>query len=112
LIKSTFSLNVLGADDVALCREALDVLALAVALFPQSLDNLCKDKSWQTFIIDLVLFSPDPEIRLNASDQFLLIATRYKHLTFIKSSVRAQSIAKSVSIAELNFKIMVFFDKY
>jgi ubiquitin carboxyl-terminal hydrolase 9/24 len=69
-------LNALSQEDVALCREALDVLALAVALFPQSLDNLCKDKSWHTFIIDLVIFSPEREIRLSASDQFLLIATR------------------------------------
>ena len=69
-------LNALNQEDVALCREALDVLALAVALFPQSLDNLCKDKSWHTFIIDLVIFSPEHEIRLSASDQFLLIATR------------------------------------
>ena len=67
----------LSQEDVALCREALDVLALAVALYPQSLDNLCKDKSWHTFIIDLVIFSPVQEIRLTASDQFLLIATRY-----------------------------------
>ena len=66
----------LSLEDVSLCREALDVLSLAIALYPQSLDNLCKDKSWHTFIIDLVLLSQDPEIRLNASDQFLLIATR------------------------------------
>ena len=66
----------LSPEDVALCREALDVLTLAVALYPQCLENLCKDKSWHTFIIDLVLFSPEREIRLSASDQFLLIATR------------------------------------
>ena len=66
----------LSSEDVSLCREALDVLSLAIALYPQSLDNLCKDKSWHTFIIDMVLLSQDPEIRLNASDQFLLIATR------------------------------------
>ena len=67
----------LSQEDFALCREALDVLSRAVALNPQSLENLCKDKSWHTFIIDLVLLNQDTEIRLNASDQFLLIATRY-----------------------------------
>ena len=63
-------------DDIALACEATEVLALAVALFPACLDNLCKDVSWQQFIIDLVLMSNVRDIRLTAADQFLLIATR------------------------------------
>ena len=64
------------ADDIALCREALDVLTLAIALYPQCLDVLSKDKSWHQFIIDTVLLNRVRNIRLTGADQFLLMATR------------------------------------
>ena len=63
-------------DDIALACEAIEVLALAIALHPQCLEGLCKDSSWHQFIIDLVLMSNVREIRVTAADQFLLIATR------------------------------------
>ena len=63
-------------EDVAVCREALEVLTLAVALRPTSLDALTKDKSWQSFVIGLVLYSRVKVIRCTAADQFLLMATR------------------------------------
>ena len=61
---------------MAVCREALEVLTLAVALRPTSLDALTKDKSWQSFVIGLVLYSRVKVIRCTAADQFLLMATR------------------------------------
>ena len=64
------------SDDIALCREALDVLTLAIALYPQCLDVLSKDKSWHQFIIDIVLLNKVRSIRLTGADQFLLMATR------------------------------------
>lgn len=60
-------------DDIALATEAVEVLALAIALHPQCLDSLCKDTSWHQFIIDLVLMSNVREIRLTGADQFQLI---------------------------------------
>ena len=63
-------------DDIALACEAIEVLALAIALHPQCLESLIKDSSWHQFIIDLTLMSNYREIRITAADQFLLIATR------------------------------------
>lgn len=63
-------------EDVALCREAMEVLTLAIALYPKCLENLVKDKSWHNFIIDLVLLSRVRGIRLTSAEQFILIATR------------------------------------
>lgn len=37
------------------CKEALEDLTIALVLNPSALGNLMEDKSWQTFIIDLVL---------------------------------------------------------
>ena len=37
------------------CREALEVLTLTIALHPDAMDQLVKDKTWQAFVIDLVL---------------------------------------------------------
>lgn len=61
---------------MSLCRESLEVLTLAVALFPQCLEILQKDKSWHNFIIDLVLLSKVRSVRATAAEQFALIATR------------------------------------
>ena len=63
-------------DDIALCRESLDALTLAIALNPHCLDVLSKDKSWHQFIIDIVLLTKIRNIRLAGADQFLLMATR------------------------------------
>lgn len=45
-----------GAD-TPVCREALELLAVALTLCPQALDSLNKDKPWQNFIIDILLLS-------------------------------------------------------
>ena len=44
-------------EDVAVCREALELLTVSLALCPSALDVLNKDKFWQAFIIDLLLLS-------------------------------------------------------
>lgn len=44
-------------EDVCVCREALEVLTISLALCPSGLDSLNKEKAWQTFIIDLILLS-------------------------------------------------------
>jgi ubiquitin carboxyl-terminal hydrolase 9/24 len=61
------------------------VLTLAIALNPQSLEVLCKEKWWHNFIVDLVLMSEEKEIRSTAAEQFLLIATRYIFLLELSS---------------------------
>lgn len=43
------------ADDVAVCREALEVLSVCLALSPDAVDVLYKERLWQTFIIDVLL---------------------------------------------------------
>jgi len=43
------------ADDVAVCREALEVLSVCLALCPEAVDVLYKEQVWQTFIIDVLL---------------------------------------------------------
>jgi hypothetical protein len=40
---------------VAVCKEALEVLTVALVLNPKTLESLTKDKMWHTFIIDLLL---------------------------------------------------------
>ena len=51
------STSLTSGDDTQVCREALEVLAVALTLNPQALDGLNKDKAWQTFIIDILLLS-------------------------------------------------------
>ena len=43
------------ADDVAVCREALEVLAICLALCPEATEILFKERTWQSFIIDILL---------------------------------------------------------
>jgi hypothetical protein len=40
---------------VSVCKEALEVLTVALVLNPKTLESLTKDKMWHTFIIDLLL---------------------------------------------------------
>lgn len=40
---------------VAVCKEALEVLTVALVLNPKTLESLTKDKMWHMFIIDLLL---------------------------------------------------------
>ena len=63
-------------DYAALTREALEVLTLSIALYPASMDQLNKDKSWHGFIVDLVLMAGEEKVRSAAAEQLLLIATR------------------------------------
>ena len=42
-------------EDIALAREALEVLTIAIMLFPSALDSLTKDRQWQLFINDMIL---------------------------------------------------------
>ncbi|XP_070538663.1 ubiquitin carboxyl-terminal hydrolase 9X-like isoform X2 [Ptychodera flava] len=66
----------LEAEDITLCKEALEVLALSLALQPTTLEALNKDKAWQCFIIDLILLCRNRPVRMAAADQFLVMATK------------------------------------
>ncbi|XP_064639618.1 probable ubiquitin carboxyl-terminal hydrolase FAF-X isoform X3 [Lineus longissimus] len=63
-------------EDINVCREALEVLSIALALCPAALEALNKDKSWQCFIIDLLLLCKSRAVRVSATDQFHLMATK------------------------------------
>ncbi|XP_014217217.1 probable ubiquitin carboxyl-terminal hydrolase FAF-X isoform X3 [Copidosoma floridanum] len=71
-------------NDVLICKEALEVLTLALVLNPKALEDLTRDSMWQqnsenvmwnTFLIDLVLVGTSRAIRATAAEQFLLIST-------------------------------------
>jgi ubiquitin carboxyl-terminal hydrolase 9/24 len=51
------------------------VLTVGVMLHPNCIEVLIRDKNWHTFINDLLLISPSRNIRMAASEQFLLIST-------------------------------------
>merc|ERR1719232_1189133 len=63
-------------DYAKLAREALEVLTVSVALCPSALETLSKDKSWHSFLVDLVLLCPEVSVRQTAADQFLLMTSR------------------------------------
>ena len=73
---ATLATNNLPAELVSLAREAMETLTLAVALHPESMDALVKDKTWQSFVLDLVLLCKEQTIRIAAAEQFLMITTR------------------------------------
>ena len=60
---------------ISVCKEALEVLTIALVLNPAALDALTRDRMWQTFFIDLVLLSTSRAVRVAAAEQFLLIST-------------------------------------
>ena len=65
-----------GKIEVSLCREALEVLSLSIALAAGALENLIKNKVFQNFVIDLVLhLDSSAAIRATAAAQFVLIGT-------------------------------------
>ena len=66
----------IDTDYAKLAREALEVLTMAVALCPTALESLSKDKSWHSFLVDLVLLCPEASVRGTAADQFLLMTSR------------------------------------
>ena len=45
----------LSLELTSVAKEAMEVLTLTIALHPEALDQLVKDKTWQSFVIDLVL---------------------------------------------------------
>nr|CAD7589819.1 unnamed protein product [Timema genevievae] len=62
-------------EDVLVCKEALEVLTIALVLNPKCLEALVKDKMWHTFIIDLLLLCKNRSVRMAAAEQFLLMST-------------------------------------
>ena len=67
---------VLDAEYSKLAREALEVLTMSVALCPTALETLSKDKSWHSFLVDMILICPDVSVRQTAADQLLLMSSR------------------------------------
>ncbi|RWS11107.1 putative ubiquitin carboxyl-terminal hydrolase FAF-X-like protein [Dinothrombium tinctorium] len=57
-------------------KEALEVLTIMLMLSPLVLEQLMKDETWQTFIIDLLLVSSNRSVRQTALEEFVLIATK------------------------------------
>lgn len=63
-------------DDINVCREALECLALSLSLVPQAIESLNQEKHWRTFLVDMVLLCANRLVRQTASEQFLLIALK------------------------------------
>lgn len=72
-----FSQNVTIPEkiDFAVCKEALEVLCLAIVLHFGSYETLSRDKTWQSFIISLLLTNPSRHIRQTAYEKLFLIST-------------------------------------
>ncbi|XP_075815088.1 ubiquitin carboxyl-terminal hydrolase 9Y-like [Microtus pennsylvanicus] len=73
---TTSTISNLEVEDEQLCCEALEVMTLCFALIPTALDSLTKEKSWQSFVIDLLLYCPSKTVRQLAQEQFFLMCTR------------------------------------
>lgn len=60
---------------LTVCKEALEVLTIALALNSAAFDVLLREKMWHMFLIDLVLLSTSRAIRIVAAEQFFLVST-------------------------------------
>jgi ubiquitin carboxyl-terminal hydrolase 9/24 len=63
------------AQDFAVCKEALEVLSIALVLNHTANDTLGRDPQWNKFISSIVLANPSRHIRQNASEQLFLTCT-------------------------------------
>ena len=78
------------ADHIAVCREALEVLSVCLALCPQALEVLNKEKPWKTFITDLLLLSSSRYVRLRHA-----YVSHFRHqviLIFLLLSISVKSL--------------------
>jgi len=64
-----------GSNNDLVCKEALEVLTIALVLNPSALEALSRDKGWHTFSIDVVLLNESRAIRIAGGEQFFLIST-------------------------------------
>lgn len=58
ILQTTSTRNNPQVEDEQICCEALEVMTLCFALIPTALDSLSKEKTWQSFVIDLLLYCP------------------------------------------------------
>ena len=72
-------------DDISVSREALEVLTICLALCPDTIDMICKEKNWQFFIIDLLLVCHSRSVQLFPSNFQLLIFLIFDFQILIKS---------------------------
>ncbi|XP_052783474.1 probable ubiquitin carboxyl-terminal hydrolase FAF-X isoform X2 [Mya arenaria] len=63
-------------DDLTVSREAMEVLTVCMLLCPSATDVLHKDRAWQQFIKDCLLHCRNKPVRMSASEQFFLMATK------------------------------------
>ena len=75
-LKCLFQDSQVERGDVEMCREALDTLTICMALHPQALETLKKEKTWQNFIIDMLVRCRIRGVRMQAAEQFALTATK------------------------------------
>ncbi|XP_055619318.1 probable ubiquitin carboxyl-terminal hydrolase FAF isoform X2 [Toxorhynchites rutilus septentrionalis] len=72
-----FSQNITVPEiaDYAVCKEALEVLGIALVLHYNAYDTLSRDNAWASFIKSLVLINPSRHIRQTAYEQLFLMST-------------------------------------
>ena len=58
------------------CREGLELLCIALALVPSSVEHVFQEKFFEYFFIDLILYCPYTIIRHTSSEQFFLLTSR------------------------------------
>lgn len=58
-----------------ICKQSLEVLTIMFMLSPAIFLRLIKDKKWEAFTMDLILFSFEKSVRIVACEQFAFIST-------------------------------------
>ncbi|XP_055852640.1 probable ubiquitin carboxyl-terminal hydrolase FAF isoform X2 [Episyrphus balteatus] len=66
-----------GAQDLALCKESLEVLIACLVLNPSANDVLIQDEIWSEFITSLILKNPSKIVRQIAAEQLFFSCTYY-----------------------------------
>ncbi|XP_046853983.1 probable ubiquitin carboxyl-terminal hydrolase FAF-X [Xenia sp. Carnegie-2017] len=74
--KMDLTSHFLDINDINTCKESTEVLTLCLAIQPNHLETLSKDRSWQSFITDLVLRCNNSSLRWYVVEQFFVMATR------------------------------------
>ncbi|KAJ4427081.1 hypothetical protein ANN_24696 [Periplaneta americana] len=102
-------------EDVLVCKEALEVLTVALVLNPKTLESLTKDKMWHTFIIDLLLLCKNRrpgsgrKRKTSAQDDRFLVSQvlRNCHTTAVEARNRGVNVSERTvrrRLGEQNFQ--------
>ncbi|XP_066599991.1 ubiquitin carboxyl-terminal hydrolase 9X [Prorops nasuta] len=88
----------LDSNDVLVCKEALEVLTIALILNGSGLESLEETEMWRRFLIDLVLLSTSRTIRVAAAEQFFFIFTWRSNILY--DTLVASTVSELISVLD------------